>query len=165
MPARATMRARPYVCTQNSGNCKAFFFTDNVIFTRKRTAKSFATFMLAISSSPPSSRPARCRAFMDRNPLLKKGYEYASVAYIGLFGRGKIPLTLLGFGLLTGLYFGIRYRKDTHGGYSFFYKKARIASSSAFLSSFPFSLLPRRGSLMRAHRPTILSSITTIATT
>lgn len=44
-------------------------------------------------------------------------YEYDTMQ-----GGGRAPLTVLGFGVLTGIYCGIRLRKDKQGGYSFFYK-------------------------------------------
>ena len=72
-----------------------------------------------IATFEPASALSR---FMDRNPLLKKSYEYASFGFNGLFGGGRTPFTLLGLGLLAGIYFGIRYRKYPRGGYSFFYK-------------------------------------------
>ena len=93
-----------------------------------------------VATFEPASSLSR---FIDRNPLLKKSYEYASLTFTGLFGGGRIPLTLLGFGLLAGIYYGLRYRKDTHGGYSFFYKSPYrqlfgfIIIVSVFVASTP----------------------------
>ncbi|MBN1796816.1 MAG: hypothetical protein JW804_09100 [Sedimentisphaerales bacterium] len=59
---------------------------------------------------------------INGNPYLKKSYEMAETAYAGLFGGGRTSLTLLGFGMIAGLYIGIRLRKSPRGGYMFFYK-------------------------------------------
>jgi hypothetical protein len=60
-----------------------------------------------------------------------------------MFGGGRAPLTVLGFGILAGIYFGIRLRRDEHGGYLFFYRSpyrqffSLVIIASVFVASAP----------------------------
>jgi RHS repeat-associated protein len=59
---------------------------------------------------------------MRKHPYLAAGYQYAGLTCYVLFGDGQTPATLLGAGIVFGLYCGLRRRKNIHGGYMIFYR-------------------------------------------
>jgi len=85
---------------------------DKVLCHAYATGRLIATF-------EPESTIAR---IMRKHPYLARTYQYAGLTCYVLFGDGRTPTTLLGMVIVFGLYYGLRRRKNIHGGYMVFYR-------------------------------------------